>query len=667
MSSFDIAVITVELDHLLKDARIDNIYQINPKTLLLKIRRHDQPTVHLLIEAGKRIHLTSYSFTKPPKPPGFCMAIRKHLKNGKVTEVRQYDFERIIIIGVRRNGEYKLISELFGEGNIILVGPENEILQALVYRRMRDRNIIPKEKFVYPPSSGRNPINLKRNDMDQIRDFGQLSVVKSLTRFLSLGGLYAEEVLLRAGVDKNTSCEDLKKEEIDKIFNHLQELLLEIIEGKAKPCVFVDDQGGWIDAVPTLLKKYAHFECVTYENLNEALDEYYARTSTEERVEEVEKRSERELERLKTILRDQERALEDLKEKAELNRKIGDIIYTHLNELQFLLQRIMNEKRNGKSWEEIITKLQAEKKDVCSPAIYFDSLTPKSLTLQVSVEDQNFQLNLKQSIQENASKYYERAKRAEKKLVGVKKAIQKTQVKIEELKNRIIEESRKASMPPSIRPEREWYEKFRWFYSSDGFLVIGGKDASTNEVLIRKYMKPDDIVFHADILGAPFVLIETSGKTPPEQTIREAAQLAASYSRAWREMLTTTNVYWVSPQQVSKHPPSGQYLPKGSFMVYGKRNYVRNVLLEVAIGIKKEDGLRVIGGPLEAIARQTNLYVRIVPGRNTSSKLAKEIRHRLARASSNAEREEILKIPIEEVQNFIPLGRGDLLNISLRR
>ncbi len=665
MTSFDIAAITTELEHLLNDARIDNIYQTNPKTLLLKLRCPAQPTAQLVIEAGKRIHLTSYSFTTPPKPPAFCMALRKYLRNARIAKVQQHEFERIMIIGLRgRGGEYQLISELFGEGNIILVGPENEIVQALVYRRMRDRNVIPKQKFAYPPPSGRNPVNLGPEDLDQIKEFGQLSVVKALTRFLSLGGLYAEEVLLRADVDKNTPCKDLKKEEIDTIFTKLHDLVTEVVEDKVRPRVIIDYEGRWIDVTPVPLKRYAHLEYSTYGTLSKALDEYYTRTSTQEKVERVEKRAEQELERVTTILHDQEKALEDLRDKAELDRKIGDIMYRHLNELQFLLQRTMSEKRSGGTWEEIIAKLQDEKKDSRSPATYFDHLIPESLTLQVSVENQSFQLDLEKSVQENALSHYEGAKKAERKLVGVGKAIEQTQVEIGKLRNLMVEESERASKPPSIMPKREWYEKFRWFHSSDGFLVIGGRDASTNRVLVRRYMKTDDIVFHTDIPGAPFVLVKTDGKLPPEQTVREAAQLAASYSRAWKEMLATTNVYWVSPQQVSEHPPSGEYLPKGSFMIYGKRNYVRNVPLEAAIGVKKEDRMKIIGGPTDAIAKQTDLFVKIVPGKNTSSKLAKEIRHRLATASSNTAREEILQIPIEEIQGFIPSGRGDLLSRS---
>ncbi|MFQ6094918.1 MAG: ribosome rescue protein RqcH [Candidatus Bathyarchaeia archaeon] len=663
MSSFDIAAIIKELSPIINGTRIDNIYQINPKTILLKLRSPGQPAIILLVEAGKRIHLTSYDFEKPQRPPSFCMALRKYLRNGRITGIRQHEFDRIVIIDVTRGAEeYQLISEFFGDGNIILTGPDREILQALKYRRMRDRKILPREKFVHPPPSGLNPAKLKSEDLQQLRKFDELTVVKALTRLLGLGGIYAEEVLLRAEIDKNTPCKSLTDEDLEKIFIHLQDLLREITETKIKPRIFVNDQGQWIDVTPMPLKRYAHLKATAYENFNKALDEYYARTFTEERVSEVEKRTEQELKRLEIILENQERTLKELKERVELNRRIGDIIYSHMNELQVLLQRIMEEKRSGKNWKEIIMRLQHEKQASDHPAVYFVALTPKNLMCQVSVEDQTFQLNLKRSIQENASEYYSRAKKAERKIRGAEKAIERTKAKIKEAKKRIIEKTKEASKPLPIKPEKKWYEKFRWFHSSDGFLVIAGRDASTNEVLIRRYMEPNDIVLHADIPGSPFVLIKTEGKIPSEETIREAAQLAASYSRAWREMLSTANVYWVSPEQVKKQPPSGQYLSRGSFMIYGKRNYVRNVPLEVAIGIKKENGaIRIIGGPVEAIRKHADLYVRLTRGRKKSGRLAKEIIHRLAEMAPAAERREINNISIDEVQKFIPFGRGELL------
>jgi predicted ribosome quality control (RQC) complex YloA/Tae2 family protein len=152
MTSFDVAAVKNELNGL-KDAHVANIYQISPCTLLLKLRKPDQPRFHLIIEAGKRFHLTSYKHETPQRPSSFCMALRKHLDNSVIKEIRQHEFERIIIIETStRQGDFQLVSELFGGGNVILVNPEGKILQAMTYKRMRDRNILRDELFQHPPA-----------------------------------------------------------------------------------------------------------------------------------------------------------------------------------------------------------------------------------------------------------------------------------------------------------------------------------------------------------------------------------------------------------------------------------------------------------------------------------------------------------------------------------
>ncbi|MBE0513157.1 NFACT family protein [Candidatus Bathyarchaeota archaeon] len=661
MTSFDIAALTPELNRLIKDARIDNIYQTNPLTLLLKLRKPNQPKLHLLIEAGKRLHLTSYVLKKPQKPPTFCMALRKHLRNGEIKGIRQHEFERIIIIEVsKKEGNFQLVSELFGEGNIILVSPENRILQALTYRRMRDRNVLRGEVFQQPPSSGRNPLKQSRQEFNQIRKLGQLEIVRALTKFLSIGGPYAEEILLRAEVDKKAPCDSLAERELGRIFDQLQQILAIINAGDVEPRIVINEDGERVDVTPLPLKKYDQFNQKRYETFNEALDDYYMEMTVEEGVVETAKGVEREMARQRRILQRQQKALEDLKGQIERNKGIGNLIYLHLGDLQSLLQKIMDEKRSGKPWEEIILSIEKGKKAGRVPDIYFHSLKPPNLILNVSVENSIFPLNLRRSIQANATKYYARAKKAAKKLEGAEKALRETQGKIEELKQRIgrVKEIRK---PLAKRRKKAWYEKFRWFHSSDGFLVLGGRDATTNEILIKKHMEPHDIVLHADILGAPFVLIKTGGKTPPERTIRESAQLAASYSRAWREMLSAVDVYWVTPEQVNKSPPSGHYLKKGAFMIHGSKNFVRGVPLRVAIGVKmKEEQTVIVGGAVEAIANQTNVYVELIPGEQKSSGLAKQIRLLLAERASKALKKRILEIPLEEIQGFIPLGRGKI-------
>jgi len=664
MTSFDTAVLVYELNQTIKGARIENIYQLNSTTLLFRLHQPNQPTLQLLLEAGKRAHLTSYVLSKPLKPPSFCMALRKHLRNGRITEVQQHEFERVITIKIdTKEGTFLLVTELFGDGNIILVSPQGTILYALTYRKMRDRNILRGESFKHAPSSGKNPLHLSGLDFDEIKRYGQLEIVRTLTKLLSIGGLYAEEILLRAKIDKNTPCEALTKQQIDALFTQTQTLLSKITAGKFEPYVMVNEEGEMVDVVPFPLKRYTDLTLTPYKSFNEALDEYYAKAVTMERVSETEREFARELARLERRLEDQ-RTLEELKRIIEQNKAMGDLIYAHLGELQLLAQRIMEEKSRGKSWEQISSEIEKEKQAQRIPFIYFQSLDSKRRVLNVSVENTTFSLDLTRSIQANAASYYDRAKKTERKFEGAEKALHETQTKIQELQRHLMEKTEKViEEAPLKRKEKAWYEKFRWFHSSDGFLVMGGRDATTNEIIIKKHTEPKDIVFHADIAGAPFVVIKTQGKTPSEQSIHEAAQLAASYSRAWRETLHAIDVYWVHPEQLSKSPPPGQYLEKGAFIIRGKKNYVRKVPLAVAVGIKVEKNqITVIGGPPEVVKKQTNVYVEVTPGQQTSSSLTRHIRKLLAEKALPEWRKQILETSLEDIQGFIPSGKGAIVS-----
>lgn len=665
MTSFDIATLVYELNQTIIGARIENIYQLTSTTLLFRLHQLNQPTLQLLLEAGKRAHLTSYALSKPSKPPSFCMALRKYLRNGKIKEVQQHEFERVIILKINtREGMFSLITELFGDGNIILVSPQGTILYALTYRKMRDRNVLRGESFKHAPPSGKNPFHLTRPDFEEIKHFGKLEIVRALTKFLGIGGLYAEEILLRAKIDKNTMCEALTKQQIDELFTKTQTILSKITAGKFEPSIVVDEKGEWVDIVPFPLEKYADLTLKSYKSFNEASDEYYSKTVTIEKVSKAEEEFARELARLQRTLKDQEKTLEESKRIIEQNKAIGNLIYVHLGELQLLTQRIVDEKSRGKTWEQINSEIEKEKQAQRIPFIYFQSLDSKRRILNVTLENTTFSLDITHSIQANAAGYYERAKKAERKLEGAEKARRETQTKIEELKRHLKEKTEEVLVEAKPkRREKAWYEKFRWFRSSDGFLVIGGRDATTNEILIKKHTEPSDIVFHADIAGAPFVVIKTEGKTPSEQTIREAAQLATSYSKAWREMLPAIDVYWITPDQLSKSPPPGQYLEKGAFIIRGKKNYIRNVPLRIAVGtVIKENRVEVVGGPPEAIRKQTNFYVEIIHGQQTSSTLAKRIRKLLTDKAPAEWRKQILGISLEEIQNFIPSGKGEIVH-----
>jgi predicted ribosome quality control (RQC) complex YloA/Tae2 family protein len=233
----------------------------------------------------------------------------------------------------------------------------------------------------------------------------------------------------------------------------------------------------------------------------------------------------------------------------------------------------------------------------------------------------NITLNINKTIEQNAEVYYERAKKYKKKIPGIKKIIEDTKKKIQKAEEGMIEFKKKNSTVKNRK--KEWFEKFRWFMSSDGFLVIGGRDATTNDIVVKKYLEKDDRVFHTELAGSPFVIIKNpEGIKIPESTINDAAEFCASFSKSWKAGRTTAEVYYVNPDQVSQEAKSGEYLQKGSFMVYGKRNFM-NARLNVAIGVYEG---RVMSGPISSIKKYCEKYVEVIHGSDKLSDVAKKIK-----------------------------------------
>lgn len=222
-------------------------------------------------------------------------------------------------------------------------------------------------------------------------------------------------------------------------------------------------------------------------------------------------------------------------------------------------------------------------------------------------------IDVRKSLEKNAEDYFELAKRAKKKMQGANDAIKLMEKKLNELKP--------VNIVKKVRRERQWFEKFHWFYSSEGFLCIGGRDSTTNEIIVKKHAKDDDYLFHTDAPGSPFFLIIKETKTPGPKTIEEVGQATAGYSKAWKLGLSGAEVFWVKGDQVSKQANAGEFIAKGAFMVRGKRNYL-NPEIKLAIGIK--DGV-AIGGPISAIKNVCDKYVVVVPGDAKKSDVAKKI------------------------------------------
>eukprot|EP00768_Dysnectes_brevis_P005548 gnl/Dysnectes_brevis/4052_a5307_783.p1 GENE.gnl/Dysnectes_brevis/4052_a5307_783~~gnl/Dysnectes_brevis/4052_a5307_783.p1 ORF type:complete len:1041 (-),score=287.83 gnl/Dysnectes_brevis/4052_a5307_783:69-3191(-) len=141
-----------------------------------------------------------------------------------------------------------------------------------------------------------------------------------------------------------------------------------------------------------------------------------------------------------------------------------------------------------------------------------------------------------------------------------------------------------------------WFERFRWFISSDGLLVLSGKDAQSNELLVRRVLEKNDLFLHADAHGAAVTLIKAPHGAkedwiPPQQTLLEAGCAAGSHSRAWDDG-SPCRSYFVRASQVSKSAPSGLSLPTGSFMVRGQRRYLPPQPLHLGAAVIWRHGYR---------------------------------------------------------------------------
>jgi len=680
-TSFDVSAAVRELKTAIADSRVNNIYQPEKKTLLLKLHKPEVPALQLILQAGRRLNLTAYESKKPPTPPAFCMALRKYLRSAWLTGIEQFEFERIVVLSFRsQTGILRLVCEFFGDGNFVLIGEDGKILQALYYKHMRDRDIVRGEPFRFPPPFGKNPLKISKEELSaELRASGDVEVIRAFARSLGVGGVYAEEVLLLAQVDKLKHCASLSEDEVRRIFETLQQLLARVTTVALEPVVVLNENGGFVDVLPLRLKRYESpsFGLRAHSSFNQALDEFYVRVSAVEQAssDEVVEELEREAGRLERMVAGQERVLREAKAKAEEDRQVGNTIYVHITDLQALMDKFSTGRSGGKEWKTIIAQAMAEKAEDSTFA--FDSFDSKNLIINVCVDGLRFGLDTRKTLYETAASYYERGKRAKQKLAGAETALSESRKKLEETRRKIhdaeaLEQGKPAELVQELEKRRvkhkEWFEKFRWFTSSNGVLVVAGRDAVTNEVLVKKHTQEDESVFHADIVGAPFVVVKTEGKVPREEDLREAGEFAAAFSKGWRENFGATDVYWVRPSQLSKTGPSGESVGHGAFVVRGERNWQRGTPLKLAIGaITDPDGsIKFVGGPIASVQAKTQAYVIIVPGDLTGKELFRCILSSLAEKMSKEVREKMLKVSVEMIRDFVPYGRGRLLELEKR-
>ncbi len=370
----------------------------------------------------------------------------------------------------------------------------------------------------------------------------------------------------------------------------------------------------------------------------------FERLSGLERIQDtpIQKQESPNQERLLRIEDQRKEALEKWKSAEKQFRENADAIYRKFDTVESLLQKFRSKKDSG---FEPIQK-------------------PEGLHITANLDGVDVRLDLKKTAQENAAFYYEQAKKAKRKIAS----LQSLRAPV------LAEQQEEPEEYPDQEAHRNWFEKFRWFHSSDGTLVVAGKSADQNEILLKSHAEPDEWCFHADVKGAAFTVIksDSGGKAtttgtekspsshnePSEQTKKEAAEFAAAQSKAWQKGFGSVHVFSVQRKSLSKTPPAGMFLPKGSFMVSGQRVWYRNLPLRLAIGVTERG--EIISGPEQSIKKKCRYAAIIVPGGKKASDLAREIKSEFLKNGKQADLHILQRLSLEEIARFIPSGLGEI-------
>ena len=654
MSWLDIKVWLEEQRHLLEGAFVDNVFVMN-NAIVLRLRcrsLHSHPW--LIIEPGRRISIT-YAQIKPQDShlSGKQQMWRRMVRDCVIQSVEQLDLERVVFFNLRCGNEIrKLVAELLPRGIACVLNEEGRIVLITESRSMKDRVL--KPGVVYSPPPTRKPFTeMSMDELIKMLSTGR-DLIRGLIRGWGLPPEVAEAIVQMCNVEKSLSPMSVDSNVVKCLKSRALELVEKVVK-KPDPCiVYVDDSlhGFYPFTPPT----HSGAEIRKFEKFNDAVDEYFRALLERELSQQVLREVEAEISKLQKSVEDIEhrvalaqRELEEVRQKLE----VLETRYAMLDELHRCV--VYSVKVRG--WDSVLSCINSVEVDVKvsrvepSKGLYVVSINGIELTLDVRRDLVEIYNDLRRRVSE-LENIVKRALEEKEKLMS----------KINELRLRSEVTRKKIRYALQIKPE--WYERFHWMYTSTGFLVIAGRDASQNMSLLRRYAEPDDIVMHADVQGASTVIIKTGGREVDEETLREAAVLAACYSKAWKAGYGAIDVFWVQREQVSFSAPSGEYLPKGSFMVYGKKNYIRGVRLELAIGIESYgDRYRVIVGPESTVAKRALAYMVLIPGDVDPSSIAKSFVEKL-RESGLREVAEL--IDVNEVLVRIP-GRSKIVKYLARK
>lgn len=558
-----IANIAKELNDTLTGGRIYKIAQPENDELLLTIKTTDGGQRRLLISASASlplIYLTGKNKPSPMTAPGFCMLLRKHLQNGRITKITQPGLERILHIHIEHLDEMgdlcqkRLIIEIMGKhSNIIFVNDQNMIIDSIKHISgmiSSVREVLPGREYFVPLTQDKaDPLKSSLEDFNQRITSKAIPIYKALySSYTGLSPVLSHEICTRGGVDGDCSTaffiESPEGETIlSSLYQAFDKIMQQVKDGKFFPNI-VYENGNPAEYASVLLFSYGEADRREFSSISELLESYYAEKNQLSRIRQksvdLRKIVQTALERNVKKYDLQLRQMKDT-EKKDKYRIYGELLNTYgyhvtpgaasmealnyyTNEMITIpLDPLLSPSENAKKYFDKYGKLKRT----------YEALS--TLTLEVKEEIDHLE-----SIQTALD-------------------IALLEEDLIQIKEELIESGyiRRKSGSKKIKITSKPFH----YISNDGFHMYVGKNNFQNDELTFKFASGNDWWFHAKGMPGSHVIVKTNGDELPDSTFEEAARLAAHYSKGRSQ--DKVEIDYLEKKNVKK--PNGS---KPGFVVY---------------------------------------------------------------------------------------------------
>jgi predicted ribosome quality control (RQC) complex YloA/Tae2 family protein len=611
---------------------ISNIYGITKDSILFKLHHTEKSDLFMMISTSG-VWLTAVKIDQI-EPNRLLKRLRSDLLRLKLKKIEQIGAERIAYFTFEGFGkEFILVGEFFGDGNILLCNKEMKILALQHSIEVRHRKLGVGLEYVQPPNNGLDIFNISESDFDEIKTTDLVSA-KWFGRSLGLPKKYVEGVFNIANVDPKKIGNLLTNDEIKKIFETTKKIVNDVVLGNHEAIIIKNEKS---EILPLRLGKIEG-DVISANSFIEGLDTVFTENIVAKGKSIQSSGSDKKIKELQTQISEQQKAIETVKERSKNVTNVANSLFEMVSKGIISIE--------DKSAQEILATHNAK------------LTNEKGISLMV-VQDEKIKINTKSSLQSIASVLFNEAKKQSGAIKSIEDIKSKTEKKLEKIQNK-TELEQDIMLVTEIR-KKSWYERYRWFYTSDGYLVVGGRDAASNSAVVRKHLGKNDKIFHGDIFGSPFFIIKNA-ENAPDTSMNEVAHATVCFSRAWREGLYGVSAYWVNPEQIKKSAPSGEFLPKGSFTIEGQRNFINSGNLKLTVGIiPQEDGHVLTCGPPETIKKNSICYAIIEPHGGEMAETAKKIRMEFSKIHEAITK----KINIDDFVRVMPAGKSQIKEVGI--